>query len=289
MGNEDEDREYYFYWKNGFLEQKFFDILDNCNETSVTAAVTEIFRKKTNMSNKEDEDGKHTFYWKNLAPEKRFIDILKKCSEPTVIDAVKEIFRKKTTADKASIDNYLQYQNQIKILMETIQNIETNETSESAEKLKNMKEEKTDLEKKVHEIETIIKKIVKRFIPRTDSTDIEIIAAAMINHSEEVKEFIDFCSNKKIKENQCGPEIPVDDNTSIKTEHINEDEILCTKIPRAAGDAENHTDNKQDKDHHKHIINILPLYMIVSNWIVSFKKRLVSLFSRLRQKLLPQS
>ncbi|CAC5363039.1 unnamed protein product [Mytilus coruscus] len=278
MSNEDEDGEYYFYWKNGSLEQRFFDILDNFNETTVTAAITEIFRKKTRKSN-EDEDGEYTFYRKNLALEKRFIDILKKCNEPTVIKAVKEIFLKKVKNDKASIENYLQYQQEFKELEGRFQGNQTNETSALAE------HEKTELQKKINDIETVIKDKVKRFIPRTDSTDIEIIAAAMINHSEEVKEFIDFCSNKKIKRKQSGPEIPEVENTSIQTLQRNEDEILYRRLSPGAVDAENHTDQTQDKAHHEHDINILPFCMIVLNWICSFKKRLISLLSRLRQKL----
>ncbi|CAC5363044.1 unnamed protein product [Mytilus coruscus] len=47
LANEDEDEskgEYTFYWKNGDLEQRFIDILDNCQEDSVIKAVIKIFR-----------------------------------------------------------------------------------------------------------------------------------------------------------------------------------------------------------------------------------------------------
>ncbi|VDH93033.1 Hypothetical predicted protein [Mytilus galloprovincialis] len=159
-------------------------------------------KKKTNQST-EDEDVEYTFYWKNGDLEQRFIDILDNCNDTTVIDAVTEIFRKKTETDKKSIEKYLDYQKEFKKLKVKIQDTDTeiaknNETSASA-KFKNKDKEKTELERKIKDVQTTIKAIVKRFIPLADSTDIEIIATAMIHHSKEVKQFIDFCGKKKLK------------------------------------------------------------------------------------------
>ncbi|CAC5384554.1 unnamed protein product [Mytilus coruscus] len=159
-------------------------------------------KKKSSKSN-EDEDVDFTFYWKNGALEQRFIDILDNCNETTVIDEITYIFRKKTEKDSDSIEKYLHYQKEFKKLEVRIQDIKTqvaekNEKSASAE-LEKTDKEKNELQRDIRKIKTTIKEIVKRFIPLTDSIDIERIAAAMIHYSEEVEKFIYFCGKKNLK------------------------------------------------------------------------------------------
>ncbi|CAC5363037.1 unnamed protein product [Mytilus coruscus] len=92
QSNEEEDVEYTFYWKNGALEQRFVDILDNCNDAKVIDAVTEIFRKKTEKDKESIE--KYLDYQKEL-----------KKLKVTTRDTDTEIAENKETNASAELEN----------------------------------------------------------------------------------------------------------------------------------------------------------------------------------------
>lgn len=187
-------------------------------------------KEGTRGANEDEDDstGECSFYWKNGDLEQRFIDILDDCNETTVVNAITEIFRmfcEEKKDEYNSIDNYLTYRKQIEELELRIQAFKTpagnDQTCATAELEK--------VQKKIICIKDTIKDIVKtRIIPNADYEYIETIAEALIHHSKEIPEFIDFCSNNSLKSKHNEPEVNEVYNIAMQTsQSIEEDSISC--------------------------------------------------------------
>ncbi|CAC5384551.1 unnamed protein product [Mytilus coruscus] len=150
-------------------------------------------KKKTNNENE------YTFYWKNGDLEQRFIDILDDCNETTIVNAITKIFRMFCEENKdeyRSIDNYLTYRKQFKELELRIPAFKTragNDQTCATAELENIEKEMNKSQKKIVCIKDTINDIVKtRIIPNADYEYIEKIAEALIHHSKEIPEFVEF-------------------------------------------------------------------------------------------------
>ncbi|VDI31908.1 Hypothetical predicted protein [Mytilus galloprovincialis] len=159
----------------------------------------------------------HTFQWKVGALEQRFIDVLDNCYDENMIDRITEVFRIKLQKDDEnynSISEYINFRKQI-IKIKTGEEQACNTASPKSPKIR-------DLPKCIRYTKRkIITRLKKKVFLESDSSEMEIIAAAMIQYSEEVKEFIDFLQDDKFKKGtktiKRKLEKPEDETTTIQT------------------------------------------------------------------------
>ncbi|VDH99870.1 Hypothetical predicted protein [Mytilus galloprovincialis] len=90
VADEDEDDctgECIFYWKNGDLEQRFFDILDNCQDGSAMNAVIKIFRM--DLQEGDEQYDSIINYLRYRREIKKLDEILEKCNTSSSIEIEK--------------------------------------------------------------------------------------------------------------------------------------------------------------------------------------------------------
>ncbi|XP_052071832.1 uncharacterized protein LOC127710122 isoform X2 [Mytilus californianus] len=208
------------------------------NENPRRKTLNEDAKKKTrNEDAKKNNGNESTFYWKNGDLEQRFIDILDDCNETTVVNVINEIFRmfcEEKKDEYNSIDNYLTYRKQIEEFELRIQAFKTptgNDQTCATAELKNLEKEKNNVQKKIICIKETIKDIVKtRIILNADYEYIETIAEALIHHSKEIPEFIDFCSNNSLKSKHNEPEVNEVYNIAMQTLQSKEEDSISYMI-----------------------------------------------------------
>ncbi|XP_071132550.1 uncharacterized protein [Mytilus edulis] len=212
--------------------------------------------KKGTDEEEADCTGECIFYWKNGDLEQRIIDILDNCQEGSAMNAVVKIFRmdlQESDEKYKSINNYLQYRNEIKYLDERISAIKfkgLNEKYNTIE-IEEIKKNKNEIHKKMKHSKEVIEKRLKKKIPDADSEDIEIIASEMIHKSKEVEDFIAFLqskpSEKSIKRKLSQTEIPEYGASFKKSSQCIDTEELNTLSNSSSDDAiGSHTGQTQE-------------------------------------------
>ncbi|CAC5363038.1 unnamed protein product [Mytilus coruscus] len=146
-----------------------------------------------------------------------FYSINLKSNDENVINRITKVFRIKLQEKDEnynSISNYIKFRKQIKEC-KTEEKKAFNTASSESPKIR-------DLQRNINRTRLkIIKRLKKKVILESDSSEMEIVAAVMIQYSEEVKEFLTFLKDENFEKGterkKSKLENPEDEKNPIQT------------------------------------------------------------------------